>query len=174
MSESDRNQHNGSSDEVHLDKRADILQAFCVHYYKMAMDHHTKAATTSNILLLIVAAIISVVGFDKQICGTADLVGAIGLFLIGFFGVAWVWRQHELYFYWESIAEGYQQELKNIAPTLKTKKEFESKAEAAIEKEFGRYHYCLRFKDRRLWILPHVFIALAGVVLAAVSALSTC
>ncbi len=45
-----------NAEYVSVNKRADILQATFEHHYKMAMDHHTKAATTSNILLVIVGA----------------------------------------------------------------------------------------------------------------------
>jgi hypothetical protein len=175
MSESDKNQHNGNRDEVHADKRADILQAFCVHYYTMAMDHHTKAATTSNILLLVVGAIITVVGLDKRICGAVDFGGAIGLFLIGLFGVAWVWRQHELYVSWEYIAEEYQEELKKILPMFRTKRDYKYDAEKAVRTEF-KIPYPRWFKDRYLWIFPHVLIALSGVfvLLAVVLKRNTC
>ena len=50
-----------------LEKRAEILQASFEHYYKMAMDHHTKAATTSNLLLIIVGALIALVGHDNKL-----------------------------------------------------------------------------------------------------------
>jgi hypothetical protein len=168
--ESDRNQHTENSDKLHLDKRADILQAFCVHYYNMAMDHHTKAATTTNILLLVVAAIITVVGFDKQICGIVDLGGAIGVLLIGLFGVVWVWRQHDLYFFWEYIAEKYQGELKKIAPMFRTKQDYQGNMKKAIRKKARSVGACEQKRrvlslDRVLWIFPHVIVAIGGVFL---------
>ena len=42
---------------INLETRASILQSTFEHYFKMAMDHHTKVATTSHILLIVVAAI---------------------------------------------------------------------------------------------------------------------
>jgi hypothetical protein len=51
----------------------------------MAMDHPTKAATTSNILLVVVGAIITLMGFNKEI----STIGGVVILIIGIFGMAW-------------------------------------------------------------------------------------
>ena len=86
MSESSKETQIRKNNGLSLDKRADILQASFEHYYKMAMDHHTKAATTSNLLLIIVGALITLVGHDNNINDIADLVGGLVLSLSEFLG----------------------------------------------------------------------------------------
>ena len=77
----------------------------------MAMDHQTKAGTTSNMFLIIVGAIISLLGLDNTLSSTTGLIGGFAVFIIGLFGVVWVLKQHERYFFWEHIAYEYQNEL---------------------------------------------------------------
>src|SRR5215207_3659614 len=116
MSEGGEQQRNrvGTGNVINLDKRADILQATFEHYYKMAMDHHAKAATTSNILLILVAAILTLVGLNKQVCyEPVDVGSAIGVIVIALLGAGWAWKQYERYQYWEYIARQYQEELTN-------------------------------------------------------------
>lgn len=88
MSENLKLQDGRVSEQVGLDTKASILQATFQHYFAMAMDHHTKAATTSNFLLIIVGAIIGFVTLDRVIGGTVDLVSGMAVFVIGLFGAA--------------------------------------------------------------------------------------
>ena len=155
---------------VNLEKRADILQSTFEHYFKMAMDHHTKAATTSNILLIIVAAVVGLIGLDNQIGGSIDFVGGLAVFIIGLFGMVWARKQHERYHFWAHIAHQYQEELTNIVPLLKTGEDYYDGAQEATAKEFWPL-FSKRIKDRYLWVSLHFFVAVLGIGLAVVSAL---
>jgi hypothetical protein len=66
------------------DKKADILQAYVEQYYRMAMDHYTKAGTMSQILLGFVTAMLVIIGYDNHINGSLlDIMGATMVFIIG-------------------------------------------------------------------------------------------
>ena len=135
MNENDSKKVDENIEHVCVDKAADILQATFEHHYKMAMDHHTKAATTSNILLVIVGAILVLVGLDNEICRSGvDVVSTIAVILIGLFGAVWAWKQHERYHYWEFIALKYQKELKKIVV-------------AHPEKIFMLFHFSQRYSS---------------------------
>jgi hypothetical protein len=97
MPEGDKKPHNGNAEQVSLDKRADILEAMFKHYYELAVDHLTKATSTSNILLIIVGAIITLIGYDKQVCDLIDAAAAIGVTIIAVFGFLWTRKQLERY-----------------------------------------------------------------------------
>ena len=161
MSESHEQQYDVNAGYVNLEKSADILQATFKHYFEMAMDHHTKAATTSNILLIIVGAIIGLSGLDNK-------VGGLAVFVIGLFGAAWAWKQHERYHFWEHIAYEYQKELTQIVPMLKTGEAYYDGAQQATAKEFGSL-FAKRIRDRYLWVSLHGIVAVMGLVLIAVS-----
>lgn len=174
MNESNSNQVNENTKHVSVNQRAAILQATFEHYYGMAMDHHTKAATTSNILLVIVGAILVLVGFDTSICrSVVDIGSAVAVTLIGIFGAVWVRKQHERYHYWEFIAIEYQKELKKIVPGLETRHAYKNGAEAAAEKQFGHF-FAKTLKDLHLWVMLHVLVAAMGIVLLLLSLLMPC
>lgn len=160
-------------DTVNVEKRADILQATFKHYFEMAMDHHTKAATTSNILLVIVGAIIGLIGLDREICGVGDVVGGTAVLAIGVFGAAWAWKQHERYFYWSRMAYEYQKELIKIVPGLKPCETYEQAVREKTAKEFCRM-FAERIYDRYLWASLHLFVAAVGLVLFIVAAIFRC
>ena len=157
---------------VSADKRADILHATFKHYFDMAMDHHTKAGTTSNMLLIIVGASLGIVGLDGTVGGVMDLAGGFAVTTIGLFGVAWAWKQHERYHYWEHIAYEYQKELARIMPGLMTAEAgsaYDIAARDHTVKLFPRF-IARGVKDRYLWVWLHIFIAIIGILLIAVSA----
>jgi hypothetical protein len=173
------NKNNGkkveeSTTHVSVNKRADIWQATFEHYYKMAIDHHTKAAITSNILLVIVGALLVFVGLDERICCSGEDIGsASAVILIGFFGAMWVWKQHERYHYWEFIAIKFQEELKKIMPTLETRHTFNEGAEDYAAKRFGKF-FTKTLKDRFLWLILHVIVMIIGVIVLIISLCNTC
>ncbi len=152
---------------VDLNKSADILQATFKHYYDMAMDHHTKAATTSNILLIIVGAIITLITYRNDVSGANFGVGGAAVFVIGLFGAVWVWKQHERYHYWENIAKEYQKELTIIVPMLKTTDDYQEDAKKATLEDFSSL-FAETIKDRYLWVSLHIIIATIGVGLMLV------
>jgi hypothetical protein len=168
MSESAKNQPDENLGHVDLEKSADILQATFKHYFEMAMDHHTKAATTSNILLIIVGAIIGLVSLDNKIGGAIDFVGGLSVFVVGLFGAAWAWKQHERYHYWEHIAYEYQKELTKIVPMLKTEMEYSSGAQNAAAEKFGSL-FARTIHDRFLWVSLHGLVAVIGLGLMVAS-----
>jgi hypothetical protein len=132
------------------------------------MDHHTKAATTSNILLIIVGAIVTLIGIDNKLEGTNDLIGGLGIFVIGCFGAIWARKQHERYHYWANIAEQYQTELTHIVPMLKEAKlgsDYDKKATTHSEKEFGKFFAWERL-DRHLWVFLHCIVAFVGLAVS--------
>lgn len=141
------------------EKKADILQATFKHYFGMAMDHHTKAGTTSNILLIIVGAIITIIGFD-QTNALADMSGGIAIFAIGLFGAIWTRKQHERYFYWQTIAYEYQKELAKIIPNFKTGEEYYEYADEKTDKE--GYSFIRKIRDRHLWVFLRCIVAIIG------------
>jgi hypothetical protein len=173
MSEGDEKQHNEDSGHVSLEKRADILQATFEHYYKMAMDHHTKAATTSHILLIIVAAIITLVGLDKDVCGGVDIVSAIGVTLIALLGAMWAWKQHERYFYWTYFAYKYQEKLTSIVPMLQPRRDYRYGAREAAAKTFSSF-FARTLEDRFLWPIVHGVVAAIGLGLLVISISNPC
>lgn len=120
MREIDNGHNDARPPQVCTDKSADILRAMFEHYYKMAMDHHTKATTSSHMLLIVVGALMAFIGLDNKLCGTGDIWAAVLIAVIGVFGILWVVKQHERYFYWEGIANGCQEELTKMVPELKT------------------------------------------------------
>ena len=152
MSENSKETQDRNTNHVNLEKRADILQASFEHYYIMAMDHHTKAATTSNLLLIIVGALIALVGHDNKLYNDVDILGGLGIFIIGVFGAIWVLKQHERYFFWQLIANEYHEDF----------------ARAKAEKEFGRISD--KKWDRRLWIILHSIVAFIGICIAVFAA----
>jgi hypothetical protein len=158
----------GPPEPVALEKSADILQSTFEHYYKMAMDHHTKAATTSHILLIIVAAIITLVGLDKAICGPVDIGSAIGVILIALLAAMWAWKQHERYHYWENIASKYQEELIKIVPMLQPRLVYDAAAQESATKMFLPF-FATTLQDRYLWPIVHGIIAVIGLGLLVIS-----
>ncbi|WP_420641969.1 hypothetical protein [Candidatus Leptofilum sp.] len=159
--------NNGRSIPVSIDATANILQASFKHYFEMAMDHHTKAATTSNFLLIIVGAIISFVGFDTAVGGTVDLVSGVAVFVIGLFGIVWTRKQFERYTYWQHIAHQYQKELAKMVPELITEDVYRIGAErAALEK----YSSIAKLHERWLWASLHGIIAVIGLGLMMLAA----
>ncbi|UCF91078.1 MAG: hypothetical protein JSW39_22795 [Desulfobacterales bacterium] len=154
------------------DKEADILQSNFEHYYRMAIDHYTKAGSTSHILLIIVGALLAIIGYDKNICCTQiDIVCSILVIFVGFFGVVWSGRQMTRYRYWETIALEYQKPLEKIVPNFRRRCHYRNKAKMESKKTFvsplGTFFACI--PDRYLWILLHFFIILFGVVLLGIS-----
>jgi|SRR5215212_5285673 len=177
MLEDDKKQHNGNSGYVSPDKRADILQATFEHYYKMAMDHHTKAATTSNILLILVAAILTLVGLDKVVCrDVVDVGSAIGVIVIALLGAGWAWKQHERYQYWEYIAYQYQEELTNIVSGLHTGRYYYDAAQEDAAQKFRSFRsfFARKLKERYLWPIVFGVIAVIGLGLLAISWIKPC
>lgn len=168
MSDSTQNLSNENPRYVSLEKSADILQATFKHYFEMAMDHHTKAATTSNILLIIVGAILGLVSLDSKLGGVIDFVGGLSVFIVGLFGATWAWKQHERYHYWEYIAYEYQKELTKIVPMLKVEAEYSSDAQASAAKRFGSL-FARRIRDRFLWVSLHGLVAVIGLGLMVAS-----
>lgn len=127
------------SESVNLEKRADIFQATFKHYFEMAMDHHTKAATTSNILLVIVGAIIGLISLDNKVGGVVNFIGGCAVFVIGLFGAMWAWKQHERYYFWQHIAYEYQKELARLVPMLKTGEAYYDGAEEDCRKKVWNF-----------------------------------
>lgn len=168
MPEDDKNQQSENTGPVSLDKSADILQATFKHYFEMAIDHHTKAATTSHILLIIVGAVIGLVSLDNEVGDVVDLVGGLAVFIIGLFGAVWAWKQHERYHYWQHIAYEYQKELTNIVPMLKTGEAYYDGAQEATAKKFGSL-FARTILDRYLWVSLHGLVAVIGLGLMALS-----
>lgn len=154
--------------DVSPEKQADILQQTFKHYFEMAMDHHTKAATTSNILLIIVAAIIGLISHDNNISGPADFVGGLAVFVIGLFGMVWVWKQHERYYYWSHIAYQYQKELIKMMSRLKTLETYCHDVQDSAAKKFGSLF--AKHIDRYLWVSLHFIVVVIGLVLMAKAA----
>ena len=169
MSKNVKMQDGGSQEQVGADTRGSILQATFKHYFTMAMDHHTKAATTSNFLLIIVGAIISFISLDDKIAGTVDLVSGLVVFVIGLFGATWTWKQHERYYFWQNIAYQYQNELKKIVPRLQTGEEYYGDAEdAAAEKYTSLFAKIIH--ERWLWVSLHGIVAAIGLGLMVLAA----
>lgn len=161
----------GKSDVLKGFKASDkvsLLQANFEQYYRMAMDHYTKAGTTSQILLGIAGAVIVVVGYDKSITSdSVDKASAWLIMLIGLFGAVWAGRQMQRYRYWQAIALAYHKEIQGIWPDFKTKDEYSSVAFDESVTTFPGILGCFfaRVKDRYLWVILHVFIFIIGFVL---------
>ena len=171
MFENDKPQHDRNHRHVSIDKSADIFQSTFKHYFEMAIDHHTKAATTSNILLIIVGAIIGLVGLDQAIGGMVDFVGGLAVLVVGLFGAMWARKQHERYYYWQHIAYEYHKELSKIMPELKTAEvgsAYAHGAQDAAAKEFGPL-FAKRIHDRYLWVSLHGLVAVIGIVIMVIS-----
>ena len=137
MSDNLEIEKSGQQKQASLDARANILQATFQHYFGMAMDHHTKAATTSNFLLIIVGVIISFVSFDTVIGGTVALVSGLAVFVIGLFGMVWTRKQFERYTFWQHIAHQYQKDLAKIVPELTAEDVYRKSAEVAAAADDG-------------------------------------
>ncbi|NIT61359.1 MAG: hypothetical protein GWN00_35685 [Aliifodinibius sp.] len=147
---------------VSPDKKADVLQATFKHYFDMAMDHHTKAGTTSHILLIIVGAIITLVGLE-QTGAEVDKAAGLAICLIGLFGAVWARKQHERYFYWEHIANKYQEELAELLSDFKTGSYYYEYGRKAAKD--GGYGITNRIRDRHLWVSLHLIVAIIGLSL---------
>ena len=147
---------------VSLNKTADILQATFKHYFEMAMDHHTKATTASNIMLILVAAIITILTRARGETYAAYAIFGSIICLIGIFDMAWVWKQHERYHYWEKIAYGYQEELRTIVPLLKPIWYYKKAAEANSAAMFGTLFV---FRDRYLHLFLHLIVLIIGIMM---------
>ena len=173
MSENRNYEDSGNLEYVSVDKRADILQSTFLHYFSMAMDHHTKAATTSNILLIFVGASVGLVSLDNLIGGVVDFGAGLAMTIIGIFGAVWSFKQHERYYYWQHIAYEYQKELIKIMPGLETAEEsgaYDRRAKAASAEKFTPL-FAERIHDRYLWVSLHGLVVVMGVVLMVVSVL---
>jgi hypothetical protein len=155
------------SDRASSDTSAQILQGTFKHYFEMAMDHHTKAATTSNFLLIIVGVIISVASSDGGINGTIDIVSGLAVLIIGLFGMVWTRKQLERYTFWQYIAHQYQKDLAMIVPELKTEDVYLTGAEAAASK---KYSSLAKIHERWLWASLHGIVAVIGLGLMLLAA----
>jgi hypothetical protein len=172
MSENEVKQDRAEPEYITVDKQADILHANFKHYFDMAMDHHSKAATTSNILLLIVGGVIGLVRLESGNAGMLGFVSGFAVLGIGLFGAVWAWKQHERYHYWEHIAYEYQKELIKIMPDLKTAEtgsSYDLAAQEATAKEFWPL-FAKKIRDRYLWVTLHLLVVVIGIVLMIVSA----
>ena len=150
-----------NSELVGPETRASILQATFTHYFHMAMDHHTKAGTTSNFLLIIVGAIISFITLGQNISYTEYLISGLALVVIGLFGAAWTWKQHERYYFWQHVAYEYQAELKKIVPGLKMGCEYYDAAKCCAAKKYTTF-FAKTVHERWLWVSLHGVIAVIG------------
>ena len=167
MSEDLKIENNGRSTPASIEATTNVLQATFKHYFEMAMDHYTKAATTSNFLLIIVGVIISFVGFDTAVNGTADLVSGAAVFVIGLFGIVWTRKQFERYTFWQHIAHQYQRELAKIVPQLITEDVYRAGAEVAAAE---KYPILTRIHERWLWASLHGIVAAIGLGLMMLAA----
>lgn len=167
-----QNQKSNETDQLHLDKKADIYQALFEHHYRMAMDHHTKAATTSNLLLIIVGSVLVLAGFDDTICNSpVDKGCGIALMIVGTFGALWAYKQHERYQYWKHIATRYQCQLIEILSSLKTVEDYKK---LAVRKMNPLDRIFARLSDRWLWVSLHIIIALIGWALFSYASQNCC
>jgi hypothetical protein len=161
MPENFKMQDDGKPEQVGLVTRANILQMTFKHYFEMAMDHHTKAATTSNFLLIIVGAIVSFASVDASIGSTVRFVSGLAVFVIGLFGAVWTWKQHERYYFWQHVAYQYQNELKKIVPEFKTGNEYYDDAKDAAAKIYKPF-FAKFIHERWLWASLHGMVAAIG------------
>ena len=167
MSQNGKTQNGENLEQTGTDTSANILLATFQHYFRMAMDHHTKAATTSNFLLIIVGAIISFVSFDKVVGGAADIVSGVAVFIIGLFGMVWTRKQLERYYFWQHIAHQYQKDLAKIVPELTTEDVYRTGAEAAASE---KYSFLAKIHERWLWASLHGIVAAIGLGLMVFAA----
>lgn len=154
------------SPSASIDTTANILQATYEHYFEMAMDHHTKAATTSNFLLIIVGVIISFASSSSGVRDPIDFVSGVAVFLIGLFGIVWTRKQFERYKFWQHIAHQYQRELSRILPELITEDVYRPGAKAAVAKNF---RILSRIHELWLWSSLHSIVAIIGLGLMALA-----
>ncbi len=169
MSENVTREDNGRSTPASIDTTANILQATYKHYFEIAIDHHTKAATTSNFLLIIVGVMISFVSFDTAVGGTVDLVSGAVVFGTGLFGIVWTRKQFERYKFWQHIAHQYQRDLAEMVPELNTENVYRPMAKASTEKDFK---VLTRIHELWLWGSLHGIVAAIGLGLMVLAALS--
>jgi hypothetical protein len=155
------------SEQIDPNTRANILQATFKHYFEMAMDHHTKAATTSNFLLIIVGVLISLVNFDDVNNGSVNLIIGLAVFVVGLFGMMWTRKQLERYCFWQHIAHQYQKDLAKNVPELKTEDVYRTGAEAAASK---KYSILAKIHERWLWASLHGIVAAIGLGLMVFAA----
>jgi uncharacterized membrane protein YiaA len=168
MPEGEEQQDCKRPEQVSLDTRASIFQETFKHYFEMAMDHHTKAATTSNFLLIIVGAVIGLISLDDKISGVMDFISGLAVFVIGLFGALWTWKQHERYYFWQHIAYEYQKKLKEIVPGLKTGEEHYQIARAVATKRYGTL-FTKNIHERWLWVSLHGIVTIFGLWLMALA-----
>jgi hypothetical protein len=131
VSENFKMQDDGEPEQVDPNTRANILQVTFKHYFEMAMDHHTKAATTSNFLLIIVGVLISFASSKADIGGNVNLLIGLAVFIVGLFGMVWTWKQLERYYFWQHIAHQYQNDLAKMVPELIAEDVYRTGAEDA-------------------------------------------
>ena len=167
MSENFKMQDDRKPKKVDPNTRANILQATFQHYFEMAMDHHTKAATTSNFLLIIVGVLISFVSFEDGNNGSVNLVIGLAVFVVGLFGMVWTRKQLERYYFWQHIAHQYQKDLAKIVPELTTEDVYCTGAEAAASK---KYSILAKIHERWLWASLHGIVAAIGLGLMVFAA----
>ena len=152
-----------SNDEIKL--QAETLRAMFKHYADVGLDHQRQSATTSNILLLIAGAILTLIGIDSRLDGLGDVMGAVGVAIIGGFGMIWSWKQHATYKYWTNIAQVYKRELFTLVPGPGQVSELSDDADSETAKEYGAFAvYNLRI--RYLWVALHGLVMVLGIVLA--------
>jgi len=159
MSENMKMEDGGKPKQAGPDTTANVLQATFKHYFEMAMDHHTKAATTSHFLLIIVGVIISFASSGSGIGGTVELVAGLVVFVIGLFGAVWTRKQFERYIFWQHIAHKYQKDLAKIMPELTTEDVYRTSAEVAASEE---YSSLAKIHERWLWASLHGIVAVIG------------
>jgi len=168
MPEDRERQGVGTNRDAHLDTYANVLQQTFKHYMDMAMDHHTKAGTTSHILLIITGAIIGLLKTDGSGTAGALCISGIAVFALGCFGMVWVWKQHELYYFWHYVACEYQGQLAKILPGFVVEKDLREEARTDAASEFGRGF--AQEIDRYLWLGPHGLVAVTGIVMIVIAA----
>ena len=192
MEESNSSKNGSNATEACEGRKVDIYQANFEHYYRMAMDHHTKAGTTSQILLAIVGALLVLLGYDDDICrNPIDIGSALFIILFGAFGAVWAATQIARYRYWEYIAFAYQRKIKKIIPEFKTRYAYKRRAEVKSGTAYPNLRHpinigpinigpvkigrcIMRVKDRYLWVLLHVSVFFMGVVLLLTAVFRCC
>ena len=84
----------------------------------------------------------------------------------GMFGMAWTWKQHERYYFWQHIAYKYQNELKELVPELKIGRAYYQSAEDAAAKIYTHL-FAKKIHERWLWVSLHGVVAAIGIWLMA-------
>jgi hypothetical protein len=147
----------------------DDAKEYLWRMYSENMTHvrhvETQRSTITSVLLTLAGAVLGVVAFQWKETETTNPALSLLLMLIGFTGIVFTAKLYELYKEHTERARAYRKELSSRIPEA-TLEELKQQADDRWRKKAP---WLLKLPVHVLWLGPHFFTAMLGVVILMAS-----